>query len=566
MSRTLLLREFSRIEEAPDALLHLRRFVLDLAVRGRLTKQLTSDEPASSLLSRIQKELAKVKGRRRKSIELPPVGEDEAPFCIPEGWIWTRVRQVTADRGQIIPRSEFTYIDVTSIDKELGRLGHPVVVSPDDAPSRARKVVSRGDVLYSCVRPYLLNTAVVETDLTPPPIASTAFAVLDGFGLLEPRFLWAVLRSPYFVACVEDKMRGQAYPAINDSDFAQLPVPLPPPEEQSRIVERLNELMVLCDQLEQAHKEREDQRDALRSESLHRLTSSTSEADRSNDVRFFLNASSRLITKPEHVQLFRDRILSLAVLGRLVPHDSDEGNGQTLLNKIARSRQGNGQRKPLALQPGENPLPSLPAAWAWTSIDEVSSVESNAITDGPFGANLKTAHYISAPGYRIVRLQNIGHGAFRASLTTFITQEHWERLTRHHVVAGDLVVAGLVDPTVRACELPTDIGPAVVKADCYRFHVHSEFVSRFALYYLNSPVCQEFASVHHHGMTLTRLGLGNFRRLPIPVPPIEEQLRIVAKIDELMTVCDGLETALVSAQHERARLLVALLHESLKGN
>lgn len=154
------------------------------------------------------------------------------------------------DRGQKIPDKEFLYIDVSAIDKERGKIAEPLVLPPDAAPSRARKIVQKGDVIYSCVRPYLLNIAVVDKEYRPEPIVSTAFAVLNGFGMVVPRYLWVVLRSPFFVICVEEKMRGQAYPAINDRDFAPLPFPLPPLAEQHRIVAKVDELMALCDELE----------------------------------------------------------------------------------------------------------------------------------------------------------------------------------------------------------------------------------------------------------------------------------------------------------------------------
>ena len=173
--------------------------------------------------------------------------------------------------GQCVPQTAFTYIDVTAIDKEKGFIAKPKVLQANEAPSRARKIVRKGDVVYSCVRPYLLNVAVVEEDFDPLPIASTAFAVLYGHGLVLPWFQWIVLRSPFMVTRVEEEMRGQAYPAINDSDFARLPFPLPPLPEQHRIVAKVNELMALCDRLEAARAEREATRDRLATASLARL-------------------------------------------------------------------------------------------------------------------------------------------------------------------------------------------------------------------------------------------------------------------------------------------------------
>jgi type I restriction enzyme, S subunit len=250
MNAERLLSHYERIADAPDAIARLRRFILDLAVRGKLVPQETNDEPASELLKRIAKEKARlVKASEiRKPKVLPEVGDP--PFDLPQNWRWTPIREVTSDRGQAIPQAAFTYIDVTAIDKEAGVVADPKVLEASEAPSRARKITRKGDVIYSCVRPYLLNVAVIETDFDPHPIASTAFAILDGHGLVMPRYLWIVLRSPFMVECVEENQRGQAYPAINDADFAVLPFPLPPLAEQHRIVAKVDTLMALCDRLE----------------------------------------------------------------------------------------------------------------------------------------------------------------------------------------------------------------------------------------------------------------------------------------------------------------------------
>lgn len=231
MNAERLLAHYERIADSPDTVIQLRRFILDLAVRGKLVPQNAKDEPAVELLKRIAKEKVRLTkaGEIGKDKPLPEIGFDEIQFVVPSGWEWVRIRKVTSSRGQTIPDRDFTYIDVTAINKEVGRVEDAKLTTAKDAPSRARKMVRKGDVLYSCVRPYLLNIAIIEDEISPPPIASTAFAVLNGFGLVLPRYQWIVLRSPFMVACVEEKMRGQAYPAINDSDFALLLIPLPPP-------------------------------------------------------------------------------------------------------------------------------------------------------------------------------------------------------------------------------------------------------------------------------------------------------------------------------------------------
>jgi type I restriction enzyme S subunit len=196
-------------------------------------------------------------------------------------------------------------------------------------------------------------------------------------------------------------------------------------------------------------------------------------------------------------------------------------------------------------------------------VDQIAADANNAIADGPFGANLKTEHYIGTPGHRVIRLQNIGRGEFRRDQYAYIDKARFERLSKHHVYAGDLLIAGLVDEGVRCCSLPSDVGPALVKADCYRFSVHPKLSSRFAMYYLISPTCSQFASTHHHGMTLTRIGLGNFRQIPFPLPPLAEQHRIVAKVDELMAVCDALTARLTAARELSSKLVAAAAEAAL---
>lgn len=540
MSEKLLIQEFARIGNTPQSIERLRSFVLDLAVRGKLAERRSGDEPASSLLSRIQRQSKERLGggSRRKSVQFAPITASEAPFSIPETWIWTRVRQVTRDRGQTIPTSDFTYIDVTAIDKKFGRLGSPVVLSAAEAPSRARKVISRGDVLYSCVRPYLLNIAVVDTDLNPPPIASTAFAVLDGFGLVESRYLWTVLRSSYFVECVEDKMRGQAYPAINDSDFSQLPIPLPPLGEQQRIVAKVEELMALCDQLEAAQKERELQRDELRSVSLHRLTSTQDNAtDIATDIHFFLDQSPRLITKPEHLAELRQSILNLAVRGRLLPQDPGEAVSGAVPEILP----------PLELDVGPN-------NWRWTAFGSVASISG--------GFAFKSVDY-APTGTFVLRVTNIRpDGAIDRNAPVFLSNDKVShKMEQFYLSEGEILLVMVGGSLGKIGVVTKDILPALLNQNLWRINPSNNYIDRKFLRLLVDFIVSFQRTITHstHG----HLSRDQFRKAPVHLPPLPEQHRIVAKVDELLAVCDGLESALASAQNERVRLLEWLLHEAL---
>lgn len=267
----------------------------------------------------------------------------------------------------------------------------------------------------------------------------------------------------------------------------------------------------------------------------------------------------RVADSPDAVGKLRMFVLDLAVRGRLVEQSTADEPAAKLLHRIDRGRTILRKFETVEAQEFYTPLSHLPAGWAWTTVDCLASDAESAITDGPFGSELKTSHYIEHSEFRVIRLQNIGTEGFRDEHRSYVDEDRFNRLRKHQVQPGDLVVAGLVDPRLRCCQVPADIGMALVKADCYRFAVHNFVVSGYLLRYLNSPWAQNFAVVHHHGMTLTRIGLGNFRRIPVPLPPFAEQQRIVAKVDELMALCDQLEAGRTEREAKRDRFAAASL-------
>jgi len=399
------------------------------------------------------------------------------------------------------------------------------------------------------VRPYLLNIAVVEIDLSPPPIASTAFAVLDGFGSLEPRYLWAVLRSRYFVACVEDKMRGQAYPAINDFDFAQLPVPLPPREEQRRIVGRLDELLALCDQLEVSQKEEETQRVALRSATLRRLTSAGDQPTLHKYATFFLDTLPRFVKSPEDVAQVRQAVLDMAVQGRLVHQVAEDEPAASFLSRFSR-----------VLEPatGDSSEVQLPTGWSSATIRQLSSM----VTSGSRG----WAEFYSPTGAAFIRAQNIRFGHLRLDDLAHVTLPSRHEGQRTRVNGGDIVIvitgAGVTNPAL----VDVEFDEAYVSQHVGLIRLLTRDIGPWLLLCLMAPsACREDLVSRAYGAGKPGLNLDNIRTLVAPVPPLAEQRRIVAKVHELMAVCDELEVRLTSAQDERGQLLESLLDEVLNG-
>jgi len=166
-------------------------------------------------------------------------------------------------------------------------------------------------------------------------------------------------------------------------------------------------------------------------------------------------------------------------------------------------------------------LPILPGSWVWATVDQLAAAEERAITDGPFGSNLKTSHYTDI-GPRVIRLQNIGVTYF-IDEEAHISEDHYQGLIKHSVETGDIILAALGDPAPRACSIPSWLGKAIVKADCIRFRTSKNIVASYVMYALNSWPTQKRTESIVHGIGRPRLNLGEIKSIAIPLPPIKEQ-------------------------------------------
>ncbi|EGP5301843.1 hypothetical protein EAC14_11930 [Enterococcus faecium] len=245
----------TRKAEALTIINNMRQTALQDAIMGVLVEQDETDEPASELYEKIKNEKEKlVKEKKiKKEKPLPEIEENETPFEIPESWKFMRLKEAVYNHGQKKPDKTFSYIDIGSIDNKHTRLNaEEKIIEPEDAPSRARKIVKMGDILYSTVRPYLHNACIIDREFSMEPIASTGFAVMRTHSGILNRFLFHYLLSPTFDLFANDtaNAKGTAYPAINDTKLYQAVIPLPPLNEQHRIVEKIDEIMAICDQME----------------------------------------------------------------------------------------------------------------------------------------------------------------------------------------------------------------------------------------------------------------------------------------------------------------------------
>lgn len=563
----LLTDNLSLLAGAPTGIKKLRELILELAVRGKLVPQDPSDEPANELLKRVAAEKARLvtEGKLKKQKPLAEIANEERPFELPAGWEWSQLGRISSDVQYGFTASanhqsgEPLLLRITDIQND--GVNWDTVPGCDISPSEITSYeLKDGDIVIARTGGTIGKSYIVS-GLTHSAVFASYLIRIGRLDAIFPNFTKVFLGSQFYWKQLYANSMGTGQPNVNGTALKGLLIPLAPMEEQHRIVAKVDELMTLCDRMEAQQADSESAHAQLVQVLLDSLTQTSDATDFATNWQRLAEHFHSLFTTEPSIDALKQTLLQLAVMGKLVSQDPIDKTGIELLERIQNSRVD--KRKIVKIDEKTTIVEQLPESWMWSSIDQLSADDSRSITDGPFGANLKTEHYIDTPGYRVIRLQNIGNGIFRDEHRAYINQERFEKIIKHQVSSGDLVIAGLIDTSIRCCYVPANIGPAVVKADCYRFSVHPLVSSKYVLYYLNSKMAHEFAAVHHHGLTLTRIGLGNFRSIPVPLPPAAEQHRIVAKVDQLMALCDQLKTCLNQARQINEQLASTLVERAL---
>ncbi len=566
MNADILLKHFDRISDAPDAIPRLRKFVLDLAVRGKLVEQDPNDEPASALLKRIQVEKSR---SSKSSINKKGISEIR-PYSVPSNWEWTSLGSISeklTDGSHNPPRNVETGFPMLSSKNILDgaiSFSNPTryLTDKDFFEEDARTRIEPGDVLLTIVG-TIGRSAVV-------PINAPRFALQRSVAVIRTNlysnFLSIQLRSQsaqdYFI----EHGKGTAQKGIYLGKLASAPIAVPPLAEQHRIVAKVDELMALCDQLEAARNERETRRDRLVSSSLNRISTTAAEEVK-EAARFHLDHLPRLTTRPEHIKQLRQTILNLAVRGRLVPQDPNDGNVRQMLTgafegRRALIKKGTLTKKFITDAAWLNDSPfKLPKQWVFASFDHLAKPVPNALKAGPFGSALKKEFYVGS-GYKIygqeqVIKQDAHFGDY------FISEKKFKELQSCEVNPGDMLIS-LVGTIGKVLILPPNSKAGIINPRLIKMTLNSELVvSEYIRILLQAPWVREFLFAESHGTTMDVLNLTILRSLPIPLPPLAEQHRIVDKVDELMALCDQLENQLTTTEADSRRLLEAVLRDAL---
>jgi type I restriction enzyme, S subunit len=497
MNAEQVLQHFERISEAPDALPRLRRFILDLAVRGKLVEQALSDE--------------KPKCIKRQD-------ESAAPFNLPSNWKWIQI----GDQLNLLNGMAFKSTDWGTTGLRIVRIQNLNNINAafnfcDPVIARERSLIDDGSFLISWSG--------------TPGTSFGAFIWERGPAVLNQHIFRCDFKTQSFIASFLrlaingrlDEMISKAHGGaglqhITKGKLEALLIPLPPLAEQHRIVAKVEELMNLCDQLEAAKAEREQCRDNLVAASLQGLNQPAEEEDTFREhARFTFNNLPRITTRTVHIKQLRQTILNLAVRGKLL-----EGK-------------------------------SCQAA----SVGDYRSLQN--------GYAFKSS-WFSKSGIRLLRNANIGHDEIRWTDVVHIPEERVPEFERFRLNEGDIVLT-LDRPFITTGTKVARIGandlPSLLLQRVGKFVETSPGLDDDYLFiWINSPHFNEQIDPGRSN-GVPHISSKQVAAAKIFVPPLAEQQRIVAKVDELMAICDQLEAQITVTEQDSRRFLESVLADAL---
>lgn len=539
-----LLALHDRVAEAEDAIPRLRRFVLDLAVRGKLVEQDPNDEPAAELLKRIAKEKARlVKAGEIKKSEVDALPPEDEPHALPQTWVWTRLGSIgdwgagsTPSRGNSeLYGGSVTWLKSGELNDNTALRGSEETVTEEAVKKGSFRLNKPGDVLIAMYGATIGKLAI----LAETAVTNQAVCGCTPFEGVANRFLFLFLLS--YRANFHAASEGGAQPNISKVKIVSTPFPLPPLAEQQRIVAKVDELMALCDRLEGARAGREAVRDRLTAATLARLTAPETDAETfPTHARFALQTLPTLTTRPDQIKTLRQTILNLAVRGKLVAQDAADEPAK--LRKFVDATLSEGKLDA-----------DIPPNWRWVRVEDVA--------DARLGKMLDKAKNKGCP-YPYLRNTNVHWFDIRLDdLKTILLDD--AEFEEYRLKTGDVLI----------CEGGHGIGRTAVWRDgpegvvfqkaLHRVrpgkHLSPDFFAFCCHVYFEEEIMQTY---------FTGVGIPHFTgralsKLVFPLPPLAEQHRIVAKVDALMALCGQLEASLTTATTTRSRLLEALLHEAL---
>jgi len=532
----LLERHFDIAFAAPDGFKKLRELILTLAMQGKLVPQDPNEQPASELLKEIEAEKQRLvkEGKIKKPKPLPPVTEEEEPYSLPQGWGWIRLGGLLDfEYGDNLPERKRTNSGEFPVYGSNGIVGSHskafvntqcIVIGRKGSAGALNLCLADGccvtDVAYYCIPPQ-------QIDLT------FCFRLLHTLKL--------------------DSLGKGIKPGLNRNEAYVLVIAVPPRKEQLRIVAKIDELMACCDELEKLRTAQKEARLTVHAAAIKQLLNIAEPDQHEHAQAFLAEHFGELYTVKENVAELRKAILQLAVMGKLVPQNPDDQPASELLRKINAVKRTLEEKEglrtsaaPFVSQSEE--LYGKPEGWSYCRLGNIGKFIDYR---GKTPTKVET-------GVPLITAKNVRFGYINREPKEYVTPEEYIRwMTRGFPRVGDILFtteAPLGNVAIIDIEERFALAQRVI---CLQLHMPG--IASWLKNFMMSDSFQERLLLEATGMTATGIKASKLKEMPVPIPPLEEQYRIVAKVDQVMALCDSLDQQIDAAATKQAELLGAVI-------
>jgi type I restriction enzyme S subunit len=559
----LLEKHFDIAFAAPDGIKKLRELILSLAMQGKLVPQDPNDQPASKLLKEIEAEKKRLmkEGKIKQSKSLPEIKSDEIPYDLPDSWKWCRWNDIALKIGDIdhkMPNEVTDGVPYVSPRDFFGKneinFAQAKKISVQDFEALRLKIQpQKFDIIFPRYGTLGVNRFVlVDIDF----LSSYSCAVIKNLqGFIDPKYSYYYSISKLVRAEIERYTKKTTQANVGVQSIQIFLFPLPPLAEQRRIVAKIDELMARCDELEKLRSDRARKQITVHNSALNRLLIAKQQSEFNTAWQFITQHFSELYSVKENVAELRKAILQLAVMGKLVPQDPSDQPASELLKEIE-------EEKERLVKEGKikksQPLPkikldevpyNLPTGWEWTNLQDLFAL----VTDGDHQAPPKVD-----AGIPFLVIGNLNTGKVTWEDCRFVPHDYYESIDWGrkpskndilYTVTGSYGIPIFIDCNRKFC---VQRHVAILKS------VESS-PTEYITHLLRSKYAFNYATSVATGIAQKTVPLSGLRRMPIAVPPMNEQSRIVAKIDQLMALCDNLEKQIDNANSKQTNLLNAVM-------
>ncbi len=542
----------------------LRELILELAVRGKLVSQDPNDVPASELVKRISAEKSTLikEGRIKKEISFVNFdGLDEIKKPLPDSWSWIRLSD-TADivrGGSPRPAGDpkfyggsIPFLKVGDVTNNKGKYVEGFNATITEAGLTKTRYINTRTVLLSNSGATLGIPAICTF---PTTFNDGIAAFVEKSACIFDEYLYLYLKS-ISKWLLHVASQGQGQPNLNTDIVKSVWFSLPPMEEQHRIVAKVDELMAFCDQLEQTQSDNIAAHAQLVEVLLASLTNSSDHTELQNNWQRIAAHFDTLFTTEHSIDQLKQTILQLAVMGKLVPQNPNDEPASELLKKIAAEKaqlikEGKIKKeKPLPEITDEEKPFELPSGWEWCRLGGITN----------YGASDKAEPSDVDAFTWVLELEDVEKGTSLVLQKVRYKDRNFKS-TKNRFKKND-VIYGKLRPYLDKVLVADEDG--VCSTEMIPIRGYLGIFPEYLRLMMKSPKFIEYATESTHGMSLPRLGTEKAVLALIPLCSLSEQHRVVAKVDELMTLCDTLKANLQYAQATQLALADALV-ESVIG-